>query len=107
MLGQERDRRVRCPRTGILREDFGHLRPVLIAAALLIQPTQWLADDRRVVDHVVDLVHLLSGTRLRYDKRIICPYASEQHNAQQVEWAKAHREVLTLNRELIVWQVQP
>lgn len=73
--------------------------------ALIIQPTQWLADGRRVVDHVFDLVRLLSGSCLAYEQRIICPYATEQYNPQQVEWAKANKQVLNLNRELIVWRV--
>lgn len=74
--------------------------------ALLIQPTQWLADDRQVVDHVVDLITKVGNGRLLYEQRIICPYQTEQYNAQQVEWAKANRALLTLNRELIVWQVR-
>lgn len=75
--------------------------------ALIIQPTQWLADDRHFpVDHVFDLVNLMQANqKLRYQSRIICPYQTEQYNAQQVEWAKANRAVLTLNRELIVWDV--
>lgn len=75
--------------------------------ALIIQPTQWLADDRAYpVDHVFDLVNLMrANQKLRYQTRIICPYQTEQYNPQQVEWAKANRQVLTLNRELIVWSV--
>ena len=75
--------------------------------ALIIQPTQWKADDRQYpVDHVTDMIYALNGSVLRYQQRIICPYATEQYNAQQVEWAKANRAVLTLNRELVVWSVQ-
>lgn len=76
--------------------------------ALIIQPTQWLADDRHFpVDHVFDLVNLMQANqKLRYQSRVICPYQTEQYNAQQVEWAKANRAVLTLNRELIVWEVE-
>lgn len=75
--------------------------------ALIIQPTQWLADDRCYpVDHVFDLVQRVTSPRLRYQARIICPYPTEQYNAQQVEWAKEHSQVLTLNRELVVWSVQ-
>jgi DNA modification methylase len=75
--------------------------------ALIIQPTQWLAPDRHFpVDHVFDLVTRLSNNELlRYRNRVICPYATEQYNPQQVEWAKSQREILTLNRELIIWQV--
>lgn len=75
--------------------------------ALIIQPTQWLADDRAYpADHVFDLVNLMrANQKLRYQTRIICPYQTEQYNPQQAEWAKANRQVLTLNRELIVWSV--
>jgi predicted transcriptional regulator len=75
--------------------------------ALIIQPTQWLADNRLFpVDHVFDLVSLLSSCKnLAYKQRVICPYSTEQYNAQQVKWAKENKEVLTLNRELIIWEV--
>jgi ParB-like chromosome segregation protein Spo0J len=73
--------------------------------ALLIQPTQWLADDRAYpADHVIDLIQRVG--KPRYVRRISCPYSTEQYNAQQVEWAKANREVLMRTRELIVWQVR-
>jgi ParB-like chromosome segregation protein Spo0J len=71
--------------------------------ALLIQPTQWSSDDRQVVDHVVDLVQRVN--KPSYVRRVSCPYSTEQYNAQQVEWAKANREVLVRTRELIIWQV--
>lgn len=74
--------------------------------ALIIQPTQWLAKGRVPIDHVFDLVDRTTGRKLKYVHRIICPYSSEQYNAQQVNWAKENRTVLTLNRELIVWEVQ-
>lgn len=73
--------------------------------ALIIQPTQWLADEKKTVDHVFDLVSRVGNGKLRYAERIICPYQTEQYNPQQVEWAKAEKRVLTLNRELIIWEV--
>lgn len=90
--------------TGFVSQCAEKMRPGA-HIALLIQPTQWKADDRHMVDHVFDLVRLLTGKRLDYEQRIICPYATEQYNAQQVEWAKANKRVLVLNRELIVWKV--
>lgn len=74
--------------------------------ALIIQPTQWSADDRVPVDHVFDLVARLSSDKLRYIHRIICPYSTEQYNAQQVTWTKEHKTVLVLNREMIIMEVQ-
>ena len=73
--------------------------------ALLIQPTQWKAPDRQVVDHIVDLIVRLQDAPMRYVRRIICPYESQQCTAQQVEWAKEKRDVLVISRELIIWQV--
>lgn len=74
--------------------------------ALIIQPTQWLAQGRVPIDHVFDIVERATGRKLKYVHRIVCPYSSEQYNAQQVNWAKENRTVLTLNRELVVWEVQ-
>jgi len=73
--------------------------------ALLIQPTQWKASDRRVVDHIIDLVMRLQDAPMRYVRRILCPYESQQCTAQQVEWAKENREILVISRELIIWEV--
>lgn len=74
--------------------------------ALVIQPTQWNAPDRQVVDHVFDLVQCLSGKQaLKYKRRISVPYSTDQYNAQQVSWAKEERELLEINRELIIWEV--
>lgn len=73
--------------------------------ALLIQPTQWKAPERKVVDHIIDLISAIGNKRLALETRISCPYATEQYNAQQVEWAKANRKLLVLTRELIVWRI--
>jgi DNA-binding CsgD family transcriptional regulator len=73
--------------------------------ALLIQPTQWSADDRQYTDHVTDLVRAVGNKRLILENRVSCPYQSEQYNAQQVEWAKANRKLLVLSRELIIWRI--
>jgi predicted DNA-binding protein YlxM (UPF0122 family) len=73
--------------------------------ALLIQPTQWKAPGRKVVDHVIDLIDHLSDAPMQYVRRIVCPYESQQCTAQQVEWAKKNRDVLVISRELIIWEV--
>lgn len=72
--------------------------------AMLMQPTQWKAENKKIVDHVVDLIVQIQGDRLKYRRRISCPYESQQCNAQQVKWAKENRDVLEINRELIVWE---
>lgn len=73
--------------------------------ALLIQPTQWSADNREFTDHVTDLVRAVGNKRLVLENRVSCPYQTEQYNAQQVEWAKANRKLLVITRELIIWRV--
>lgn len=77
------------------------------AIALLIQPTQWHAPERQVVDHVLDLVNAVGNRRLKLAYRISCPYSTEQCLPQMVNWAREKRELLVLTRELIVWKVQP
>lgn len=74
--------------------------------ALIIQPTQWKAPGRKIIDHVIDLIAHLQDAPLEYVRRISCPYESQQCTAQMVGWAKGNREVLVLTRELIVWEVK-
>lgn len=71
--------------------------------ALIIQPTQWSADNRRTVDHIADMLRLVKAPLVA---RYSVPYESQQYNAQQVEWAKANRQCLVLTREIVVWEVQ-
>jgi predicted DNA-binding protein YlxM (UPF0122 family) len=75
------------------------------AIALLIQPTQWNAPGRDVVDHIIDIIGALDYPGLKLEYRISCPYSTEQYNPQQVEWAKENKKLLLLTRELIVWKV--
>ena len=70
--------------------------------ALLIRPTQWKAEGRKVFDHVYDL---MSAVDLVVKHRISCPYRSEQCQPPMVEWAKENKELLVLTRELIIWEV--
>jgi hypothetical protein len=75
--------------------------------ALLIQPTQWKAPGRQVIDHIVDLIiRVQHSAPLRYVRRIVCPYESQQCTAQQVIWAKESRDLLVLTRELVIWEVE-
>jgi len=72
--------------------------------ALIIQPTQWKAPGRQVVDHIIDTILRLRDAPLRYTRRIQCPYESQQCTAQQVDWAKANREILVISREIVIWE---
>ncbi len=73
--------------------------------AMLMQPTQWRAPDRRVVDHIIDIIQRVTGDKLSLEMRISCPYETQQCTAQQVEWAKKNRTVLVLSREIVIWTV--
>ena len=75
--------------------------------ALLIQPTQWRTNEEHdVTDHVRDLLCATAKSRrLKLENRISCPYATQQYNEQQTNWAKANRRLLTLTRELIIWRI--
>lgn len=75
--------------------------------ALVIQPTQWNAPERQVIDHIFDITQRLSSEHaLKYKRRISVPYSTDQYNAQQVNWAKENRELLEISRELVIWEVQ-
>jgi adenine-specific DNA methylase len=70
--------------------------------ALIIQPTQWKSECRKVQDHIA---HLINDVDLEIDVRIQAPYSTEQYNAQQVTWAKENKKLLVISREIIVWKV--
>jgi ParB-like chromosome segregation protein Spo0J len=71
--------------------------------ALIIQPTQWKAPERKFVDHIGDM---LRAVKLPVDMRFSVPYESQQCNAQMVDWAKDNKRCLVLTRELVVWRVE-
>ena len=70
--------------------------------ALIIQPTQWKADNRQFTDHVGDM---LRAVKLPVHMRYSVPYESQQCTAQMVDWAKDNKRCLVLTREIIVWEV--
>lgn len=72
--------------------------------ALIIQPTQWKADNRQFTDHVGDMLRLVTYP---VHMRFSAPYESQQCTPQMVNWAKENRRCLVLSREIIVWEVQP
>jgi len=71
--------------------------------AMLMQPTQWNAPGREVVDHIVDLINLMPS--LQVEQRVSCPYPTQQYNPQQVDWAKENKKLLVLTRELVIWRI--
>ena len=70
--------------------------------ALIIQPTQWKAPERKFTDHVGDM---LRAVNLPVHMRYSVPYESQQCTPQMVEWAKANKQTLVLTREIVVWEV--
>lgn len=68
--------------------------------AMILQPTQWKADDRMYTDHIIDIC---KKVKHRIDMRIQAPYESQQCNAQMVNWAKENKTLLVLSREIVVW----
>ena len=73
--------------------------------AMLMQPTQWRAPDRQFTDHVFQVVQAVVNKHLTVINRVSCPYSTEQCLPQQVEWAKDHKELLVISRELVVWKI--
>ncbi len=70
--------------------------------ALIIQPTQWKAEDRQFTDHIAAM---LNSVKLKLNMRIQCPYESQQCTAQMVDWAKENKKLLVISRELIIWEI--
>ena len=70
--------------------------------ALIIQPTQWKADDKQFTDHIADMIKLV---KLPIHMRFSAPYESQQCTPQMVNWAKENKKCLVLTREIIVWEV--
>jgi transcriptional regulator with XRE-family HTH domain len=87
---------------GVITGFAKKLKPGAVIA-LILQPTQWKAEQRQYTDHVADMIR---AVKLPLDLRVQCPYESQQCTAQMVDWAKANRKVLVLSRELVIWRVE-
>lgn len=85
---------------GVINGFLKKLSPGAVIA-LILQPTQWKAPERRFTDHVAEMIRRVDA---RIINRIQAPYESQQCTAQMVEWAKAERKVLTISREIVVWE---
>jgi hypothetical protein len=80
---------------------FGHKLATGAHIALIIQPTHWHAPEHTYTDHAMDMVKLVA---LPLARRIACPYDTPRYT-EYLRWAMEHREMLSLNREIIVWRV--
>ena len=78
--------------------------------ALIIQATAMYPnrDEAKFNDHICEIRELINTkqTGLIPDIRIEAPYSTQQHLPQNVEWAKANKKLLVLNREIIIWEKQ-
>ena len=80
----------------VVKAVVGHARRV----AYIISPTQ--LDDGSVVDHATDMLRPFWAEGWRVERRIIVPYSTQQATGQQVTWAREHRRMLKLYRDLVV-----
>jgi len=81
--------------------DFGKKLQTGAHIALIIQPTHWYAPEHAYTDHAMAMVKLI---KLPLARRIACPCDTPRYTAY-LQWCLENREMLSLNREIIVWQV--
>lgn len=74
--------------------------------ALIIQPTQWKADNKEFTDHVFQIIKGITSKKLILENRVSCPYSTQQCTPQMVNWAKENKKLLVLSRELIIWRLK-
>lgn len=68
--------------------------------AYIISPTQ--RKDGSVVDHATDMLRAAWDAGFTVERRVIVTYQTQQATGQQVEWAREHRRLLKLYRDLVV-----
>ena len=73
--------------------------------AIIIQATQWKNNNVRI-DHTFDIAKIFDKLGFEIDQRIICPYSTEQYNAQMVEKAKKDKICLQTYRDLTVFKLK-
>jgi len=81
--------------------DFGKKLHTGAHIALIIQPTHWYAPEHVYTDHAMDMVKLV---KLPLARRIACPCDTPRYT-DYLKWCLETRDMLTLNREIIVWRV--
>lgn len=73
--------------------------------ALIIQGSQW-KNNLVLEDHAFEFAKRFEKLGLEIEQRIICPYSTEQYNAQQVIKAKEKKICLQTYRDLIVFRLK-
>lgn len=81
--------------------DFGKKLQTGAHIALIIQPTHWYAPEHAYTDHAMDMVKVVN---LPLARRIACPCDTPRYT-DYLKWCLETREMLALNREIIVWRV--
>jgi DNA modification methylase len=81
--------------------DFGKKLQTGAHIALIIQPTHWYAPEHAYTDHAMDMIKAI---KLPLARRIACPCDTPRYT-EYLKWCLEHREMLSLNREIIVWRV--
>jgi len=71
--------------------------------ALIIQGSQW-KNNLILEDHAFEIAKRMDKLGFKIQQRIICPYSTEQYNAQQVNKAKEKKICLQTYRDLIVFE---
>jgi len=71
--------------------------------AFIIQGTQW-KNNLILEDHAFKIYRMLEDLNFEFVNRIICPYSTEQYNAQQINKSKKEKIILTLYRDLLVFK---
>lgn len=72
--------------------------------ALIIQGTQW-KNNLILEDHAFELAKRMEKIGFKIQQRIICPYSTEQYNAQMVNKAKETKTCLVIYRDLIIFEL--
>lgn len=73
--------------------------------ALIIQGSQW-KNNLVLEDHAFEIAKQMDKLGFKIQQRIICPYSTEQYNAQQVTKAKENKICLQTYRDLIVFELK-
>ena len=73
--------------------------------ALIIQGSQW-KNNLVLEDHAFEIAKQMDKLGFKIQQRIICPYATEQYNAQQVIKAKEEKICLQTYRDLMVFELK-
>jgi tRNA1(Val) A37 N6-methylase TrmN6 len=71
--------------------------------AMIIQGTQY-KNNMVLEDHAFEIAKQMDKIGFKIQQRFICPYSTEQYNAQMVEKAKREKICLTIYRDLIIFE---